>query len=297
MAKRVLFLTLALSTMIRPAFGAVNVVATLPWIGSMAGEIGKDKVNITVLVKPNQDPHYVEAKPSMILAARKADILMYNGLDLEIGYLPVLIESSRNSAIQPGKAGNLDCSRYVAPIERLSSVDRSMGDVHPLGNPHYIYSRKNILNVADGMTEVLSSVDSGNSGFYKERLAAFKDRLNKRQAEWGEKQLNGKKFIAYHNMFSYLAAEFGFQIIGFIEPKPGIPPSAGHIEGLIEAMKRERPDAVIITPDAGKNEAEFLSQKTGVKSILLPRDVGSTTAAKDWFSLMDEILSLLEQGG
>ena len=279
------------------ASAKVNVVATLPFIGSLAKEIGGDRIDITVLVKPNQDPHYVEAKPSMILAARKADILMYNGLDLEIGYLPVLIESSRNSAIQPGKAGNLDCSRYVAPIERLSSVDRSMGDVHPLGNPHYIYSRKNILNVADGMTEVLSSVDSGNSGFYKERLAAFKDRLNKRQAEWGKKQLNGKKFIAYHNMFSYLAAEFGFQIIGFIEPKPGIPPSAGHIEGLIEAMKRERPDAVIITPDAGKNEAEFLSQKTGVKSILLPRDVGSTTAAKDWFSLMDEILSLLEQGG
>ena len=279
------------------ASAKVNVVATLPFIGSLAKEIGGDRIDITVLVKPNQDPHYVEAKPSMILAARKADILMYNGLDLEIGYLPVLIESSKNPAIQPGKAGNFDCSKYVRPIERLSSVDRSMGDVHPLGNPHYIYSRKNILNVADGMTEVLSSVDSGNSGFYKERLAAFKDRLNKRQAEWGKKQLNGKKFIAYHNMFSYLAAEFGFQIIGFIEPKPGIPPSAGHIEGLIEAMKRERPDAVIITPDAGKNEAEFLSQKTGVKSILLPRDVGSTTAAKDWFSLMDEIISLLEQGG
>lgn len=276
------------------AFAKVNVVATLPFIGSLAKEIGGDKIDITVFVKPNQDPHYVEAKPSMILAVRKADVLMYNGLDLEIGYLPVLIESSKNPAILPGRVGNLDCSRYIAPIERQESADRSMGDVHPLGNPHYIYSPKNVLRIAEGMMETLSAVDTVNAGFYKERLAVFKERFNKKQAEWGKGQLKEKKFIAYHNMFSYLAAEFGFQIIGFIEPKPGIPASAGHIEGLIEAIKREKPDAIIITPDAGKKEVEFLTQKTGVKTIMLPRDVGSTPTAKDWFSLMDEILSLLQ---
>ena len=279
------------------AFAKVNVVATLPFIGSLAKEIGGDKIELSVLVKPKQDPHYVEAKPSMILAARNADILMYNGLDLEVGYLPLIVSSSRTPGIQPGEKGNLDCSRYITPIDKLTSADRSMGDVHPLGNPHYLYSPKNIIHVAEGITEAFSSVDSGNADFYKANLAAFKETFNKKQAEWSRRQLKGKRFITHHTMFSYLAAEFGFQIIGFIEPKPGIPPSAGHIEGLIEAMKRERPDAVIITPDAGKKEAEFLSQKTGVKNILLPRDVGSTTATKDWFMLMDEILSLLEQGG
>lgn len=279
------------------SFAKVNVVATLPFIGSLAKEIGGDKIELSVLVKPNQDPHYVEAKPSMILAAKNADIIMYNGLDLEVGYLPLIVSSSRNPGIQPGEKGNLDCSRYITPIDKLTSADRSMGDVHPLGNPHYLYSPKNIIHVAEGITEAFSSVDSGNADFYNAKFAAFKETFNKKQAEWSRRQLNGKRFIAHHTMFSYLAAEFGFQIIGFIEPKPGIPPSAGHIEGLIEAMKRERPDAVIITPDDGKKEAEFLSQKTGVKSILLPRDVGSTIAAKDWFSLMDEILSLLEQGG
>lgn len=278
------------------AFAKVNVVATLPFIGDLAKEIGGERIELTVLVKPNHDPHYVEAKPSMILAARKADIIIYNGLDLEIGYLPLLIESSKNPKIQHGEPGNFDCSHYVTAIERLLSVDRSMGDVHPLGNPHYLYSPKNIIHVAEGITDAFSSVDSGNADFYKGNLAAFKDTFNKKQAEWSRSQLKGKRFIAYHNMFSYLAAEFGFQIAGTIEPKPGIPPSAGHIEGLLEAMKRERPDAIIITADAGKKEAEFLTQKTGVKTIMLPRDVGSTTAAKDWFALMDEILSLLEQG-
>lgn len=278
------------------AFAETNVVATLPWIGSIVGEIGKDKINIAVLVKPNQDPHYIEAKPGMILKARNADIIMYNGLDLEIGYLPVIIESSRNPKIQPGMIGNLDCSKFIEPIERNSSTDRSMGDVHPLGNPHYLYSPKNIIHIAEGVTDAFSSIDSGNADFYKGNLAAFKETFNKKQAEWGRRQLKGKRFIAYHNMFGYLAAEFGFQIVGNIEPKPGIPPSAGHIASLIESMKREKPDAIIITADAGKKEAEFLTQKTGVKTIILPRDVGSTTAAKDWFLLMDEILSLLEQG-
>ena len=133
-------LLIALLLFATPAFAKVKVVATLPWIGSVANEIGKGQVEVTTLVKPNQDPHMVEARPSMILATRNADILMYNGLDLEIGYLPVLIESSRNPNIQPGKPGNFDCSHFVTVLEKPVSVDRSMGDVHPLGNPHYHYS-------------------------------------------------------------------------------------------------------------------------------------------------------------
>lgn len=133
-----------------PAMAKLNVVATLPWIGSLASEIGKDQIKVTTLVKPNQDPHYVEAKPSMILEVRRADLLLFNGLELEIGYLPVLVESSRNPKIQPGTPGYFDCSQFVEVIEKPAAVDRSMGDVHPLGNPHYHLSPPNIYRVTGG---------------------------------------------------------------------------------------------------------------------------------------------------
>ena len=139
----------------------LHVVATLPWIGSIASELGGERVSVQALVKAEQDPHEIEAKPGMILAARRADLLVYNGLDLEIGYLPLLLESSRNPAIQPGKAGNLDCSQFVAVLEKQPAADRSMGDVHPLGNPHYHLSAANVLQVARGMARSLERLDPG----------------------------------------------------------------------------------------------------------------------------------------
>ena len=276
-----------------PAIAKINVVATLPWIGNLASDIGKDRVNVTVLVKPNQDPHLIEAKPSMILAARKADIIMYNGLDLEIGYLPVLIESSRNPKIQPGKAGNFDCSRYVTVIEKPSSVDRSMGDVHPLGNPHYHLSPVNIGRVVEGMVQALASSDQPNADFYRANGAAFRQRLQEKQKEWNRIALRGKKFVAYHKFFEYLARDFGFQVIGYIEEKPGIPPSASHIEKLVELIRQAKPDGIITTGYYERKAPDYLSQKTGVRVTVVPNEVGSTPQGKDWFSLMDQVLTVL----
>jgi zinc/manganese transport system substrate-binding protein len=247
-----------------------------------------------VLVKPSQDPHYIEAKPSMILAARNADMLVYNGLDLEIGYLPVLMESSRNPAIQPGKPGNFDCSRFVSVIEKQQTADRSMGDVHPLGNPHYHFSPSNILRVARGLAQELAGLDAANASFYRANLAAFENKLRTKRMQWGKIPLRGKRFVAYHRYFEYLANEFGFQIVGYIEPKPGIPPSAGHIEGLIEQMKKSRTDGILVTPSHGKAEAESLAKKTGVKVILIPQDVGSVSGVSNWFAFMDTVLSSLK---
>jgi zinc/manganese transport system substrate-binding protein len=277
-----------------PAFAKVKVVATLQWIGSIADEIGKDKVEITALVKPNQDPHMIEAKPSMILAVRKADLLFYNGLDLEIGYLPVLIESSRNPKIQPGQPGNFDCSHFAAVLEKPVSVDRSMGDVHPLGNPHYHYAVKNILKISEGMADALSKLDPANAGFYKANLAAFQEKANKKQGQWRAVSLKGKRFIAYHKYFEYLANDYGFQIVAYVEPKPGIPPSAGYLEKLIETIRQTKPDGILTTPYYGHREEDFLSQKTGIKVIVVPHDVGAMAVAKDWFSLMDQVLSSLK---
>jgi zinc/manganese transport system substrate-binding protein len=292
--KKLLITLLIIFTFSTPALAKVNIVATLPWIGSLASDIGKDKVTVKVLVKPSQDPHQIEAKPSMILATRNADILIYNGLDLEIGYLPLLIESSRNPKIQPGQAGNLDCSQFIKVIEKHESVDRSMGDVHPLGNPHYHLSAQNILGVARGITQVLSGLDPEQASFYKTNLAVFETKLKKKQKQWVRISLKGKRFVAYHHFFEYLAQEYGFQIVGYVEEKPGIPPSAGYIKKLIETMKRSKPDGIITTAYYGKDEIKALSQKTGVKSIVIPHDVGATSGVNDWFSLMDTVLKSLQ---
>ena len=286
-----IFLFLALFA--GPAAAGLNVVATLPWIGSIASDIGKDKVNVTVLVKPNQDPHQIEAKPSMILAARKADIIMYNGLDLEIGYLPILIESSKNPKIYPGKPGNLDCSRFVAVIEKPNAVDRSLGDVHPLGNPHYHLSPRNIRNVAQGIARALADADPANSAFYLANGASFRARVDERQKTWRTAGLRGRKFIAYHKFFEYLAGDWGFEVVAYIESKPGIPPSSGHIESLIELTRRTPIESILTTAYFPRTAPDFLSGKTGVRVRVVPHEVGSVPEAKDWFSLMDLVVASL----
>jgi zinc/manganese transport system substrate-binding protein len=291
---RKIFLALLLAlTVTAPAFAELNVVATLPWIGSLAKEIGGDKIVVTTLVKPSQDPHLVEAKPSMILAGRKADILMYNGLDLEIGYLSLILESSRNPRIGPGKPGNFDCSRFVTVVDKPTMVDRSMGDVHPLGNPHYHFSPANILRVAEGMSQALAQLDSTNADYYRENFRSFSTKYELRQKQWQAFGLQGKKFIAYHKLFEYLAAEFGFQLVGYVEPKPGIPPSAAHVEQLLKQMKSNRLDGILVTASYGLKESESLGEKTGVRVIALPADVGAMAGTEDWFAFMDRVLSAL----
>ena len=291
--RKTAILLVALLLSATPAFAKVKVVDTLPWIGSVASEIGKDHVEVSTLVKPNQDPHLVDAKPSMILATRKADILMYNGLDLEIGYLPILIESSRNPNIQPGRPGNFDGSHFVTVLEKPVSADRSTGDVHPLGNPHYHYSPARILSVAEGMAGALSVLDPSHADAYKANLSAFREKGRAKQKQWSALPTKGKRFIAFHKLFEYLAADFGFTITAYVEPKPGIPPSAGYIERLIGTIRESRPNGILTTPIHGRKEVDFLAQKTGVRGVILPHDVGATPGAKDWFSFMDQTLSAL----
>lgn len=276
-----------------PALAELKVVATLPWIGNLARILGGDQVAVTTLVKPNQDPHMVEAKPSMILAGRKADILMYNGLDLEIGYLPLILESARNPRIVPGKPGNFNCSRFVKAIEKPTAIDRSMGDVHPLGNPHYHFSPSNILRVAAGMTDALAELDAVHAETYRQNYKEFSTLVAQKQEQWQTLGFQGKRFVAYHKLFEYLAAEFGFQIVGYVEPKPGIPPSAAHVEGLIASMKSSHTDGILTTSYYGRTEAESLGEKTGVRIIALPADVGAMLDTDSWFAFMDRVLTSL----
>lgn len=290
-----ILLTLLISvTLVVPAHAAIKVVATLPWLGSIAKDIGQDKITVTTLIKSSQDPHSIEAKPSMIAAMRQADIAMYNGLDLEVGYLPILIESSKNRAIQTSKAGNFNASAYVDGIEKLLVADRSNGDVHPLGNPHYHLSPKNIKKVAIGMGNAMAAVDHANAAFYKANAAVFVKKVELKQKEWAGHQLKKKPFFAQHKFFEYLAGEYGFAVLAYLEEKPGIPPSSAHIERLISKAAILHPRAILTTDYHGPGQAKFFSSKTGIKMVVVPHDVGAA-GTKDWFSLMDAVLKTLEE--
>jgi zinc/manganese transport system substrate-binding protein len=182
----------------------------------------------------------------------------------------------------------------VEVIEKPDVVNRSMGDVHPLGNPHYHLSPRNIYRVTGGISEALARVDPENASFYRANLTAFQQKFKEKQEQWNGRNLRGKRFLPYHKFFEYLAVEFGFEIIEYIESKPGIPPSAGHVEKLIELMKKTKPDAILTTSYYGTKEVSFLSQKTGIKYKVVPHDVGATEKCKDWFSLIDQVLITLE---
>ncbi len=235
----------------------------------------------------------VEAKPSMILAGRMADLFMYNGLDLEIGYLPLIFEAARNPKIVPGQPGNFDCSRFVTVIDKPTAVDRSMGDVHPLGNPHYHFSPGSVLRVAQEMADTLGQLDREHADFFQQNFRNFAANMAAHQQQWSALDLKAKRFVAYHKLFEYLAADFGLRIIGYVEPKPGIPPSAAHIESLIEAMHQAHPDGILTAGYYGRKESASLSEKTGVKVILLPGDVGALPGTDDWFAFMDTVMAAL----
>jgi zinc/manganese transport system substrate-binding protein len=292
--KKIFFLLLMSLFTASRAHATVNIVATLPWIGAITQELGKDKVHVTVFVKPSQDPHIIDAKPSFILAARNADALLYNGLDLEIGYLPLIMESSRNEKIQPGRPGNFDCSRFVTVVEKPVAADRSMGDVHPLGNPHYQFSPTNVQRVAEGIAGLLEQLDGTDAAFFQANLQAFSEKMKQHQAQWNKVPLKGRKYIAYHKLYEYLAPEFRIQFVGYIEPKPGIPPSSAHVEQLLADIKLNKPTAILISPYEPKNEADYLAAQTGVRVSVLPHEVGAMPGTEDWFAFMDKVVEGLK---
>jgi len=291
-ASAVLLLTAAAG--VTQAASKLNVMTATQDLASLAREVGGDLIVADSIAMGYQDPHFVEAKPSFLLKLQKADLLVVVGLQLEIGWLPPLITQSRNAKIQVGAPGYLDMSQSCQILEiPTGQVTRAMGDVHPLGNPHYHYSPARILSVAEGMAAALSVLDPPHADAYKANLATFREKVRAKQKEWSALPTKGRRFIAYHKLFEYLASDFGFTITAYVEPKPGIPPSAGYIERLIETIRQSRPNGILTTPIYGRKEVDFLTQKTGVRGIVIPNDVGAVPGAKDWFSFMDQTLSAL----
>jgi zinc/manganese transport system substrate-binding protein len=277
------------------AHAALKVVACEPEWGSLAQEIGGDKVSVYTAITALQDPHRVEARPSLIARARSADLVVCTGAQLEIGWLPLLQTQSGNSKIQTGQPGYFETSSVISLIEKPTTIDRSMGDVHPAGNPHLHLDPKNIATVAPALAERMASLDASQAAYYKQRAQDFLTRWKEATARW-EKQaapLKGMPVVVYHKDLSYLLNWLGMREVGALEPKPGIPPSTAHLSELLEQLKRTPAKAVVRSAYNDPRPAEWLAGQAKMPSVLLPYTVGGTDRAKDLFGLYDDTIARL----
>ena len=275
---------------------ALHVVSSIPALGSLAKEVGGERVEVESLGKGYQDPHFVEPKPSLMLVLNRADLLLHVGLELEIGWLPPLVLGARNPKIQPGEPGNLDCSRAIPVLDVPNTkVDRSMGDIHPQGNPHYWLPPGNAKIIAKEIARRLEQLDPDGRAAYEKNLAAFDARVEAKEKEWAPlaARLKGAKVATYHKSWSYVSQWLGLEEIGYVEPKPGIPPDPQHLARLIGVMKEDGAKLLLVEDFYNKSVAALVAEKAGAKLLTLPTDVGATPAIKDWFALVDAVLKAL----
>ncbi len=279
-----------------PAFAAVKVVTSLQDFASIADSVGGKRVEIFALSRGYQDPHFVEAKPSFILKLSRADLLIVAGLDLEVGYLPPLLDQSRNGKIHPGSPGYLDASVGCDILERPTGVvTRAMGDVHPFGNPHYWLDPNNGRVIARAIAAKLSALDPAGAVEYKSNLAAFETALAAAEKKW-EAALgpySGTELVTYHNSWPNFLKRFGLKAAGYVEPKPGIPPSPSHTVELINLMIARKVPVILMEPYFDERTPKSVAQKTGATLLRFIPSVGGVPQAKDYISLFDYDVKIL----
>ena len=278
-----------------PAQAAIKVLATTADWGALAAELGGDKVNVYTATNALQDVHQVDAKPSLVARARSADLLVANGAELEIGWLPVLLQESGNSKIQPGSPGYFEATSALRLLDIPTAVDRSMGDIHPLGNPHVQLDPRNIALVAKALTARLAVVDAPNASYYQSRGADFQARWQQAMARWTAQgaALKGVPVVVMHKDQTYLVHWLGMQELAAIEPKPGVPPSAGYLAGLVAKLSATPPRMILVNAYNDPKAAQWLSERIKAKVVTLPFSVGGTPEAKDLFGLFDDTLNRL----
>jgi zinc/manganese transport system substrate-binding protein len=287
--KNSLRLILALLAAALTADAKLTVVATLPDFGDLAQRIGGDAVTVTSLVKSGEDPHFIVPKPSYIRTLNKADLLIEGGADLESGWLPPLVAGARNAKIMPGSPGRLSLANCVELIEVTSGpVDRSAGDVHPKGNPHFWLAPANGKRIAAALAATFTQLAPADADGFKQRLAAFTAELDAKSAAWTEalQPFAGTKVVTYHKSFDYLLRHFGFTLAGTIEPKPGIEPSAAHIASLTASMKALGVKLIITEAYSPRKTAEQLAAVTGARLVVLP-DKSGEAPASDYLRLFE----------
>jgi zinc/manganese transport system substrate-binding protein len=267
----------------------LKVVTSTTDLYDIAKEVGGNKITATHIGEGYQDPHFIEAKPSFVLQLRNADVWAFVGLDLEIGWMPLLLQGARNPKLQPGQPGYVDASRVISVLDMArGNVDRSQGDVHPLGNPHYWLDPENGRRIAKLFQETFTTLDSKNASVYDANAKAFTQRLDAAERTWQADlaKIKGQPVVAWHTSWRYFAEYTGMNIVGFMEPKPGVPPSPSHLAGLIQTMKQSGAKVIIMEPFYDKKTADFVAGKTGAKVLVMPPSVGGTKGLDDYIQLM-----------
>lgn len=276
---------------------AVSVFACLPEWASLAQELGADKVSVYQASSPLQDPHRIEARPSLVAHMRGADLVICTGAELETGWLPVLMQSAGNRKVQPGTPGYVAAADYVDRLEVPTRLDRAEGDIHPSGNPHIQLDPHNIAKVAAVVSDRLAKIDPKNAAFYAARAEDFQTRWQAAVARWEQQAapLKGMRLVPYHKDTVYLIHWLGMVEVMDIEPKPGIPPSAGYLAELVDKIQRDGADAITRSMYTDPKAPQWLSEHTQVPLVDLPYTVGGTPEAKDLFGLFDDIIARLEK--
>ena len=286
----VLFVTLA-----APAHAALEVLACEPEWAALATEIGGTLVNAESATTPQQDPHYIQARPSLIAKMRRAALVICTGADLEVGWLPLLLRQAGNGAVQPGQPGNLNAADYVEMLDKPTSVDRSLGDVHPYGNPHIQTDPRNIRKVAAALAERLATLDGPNAATYKQRYEDFAKRWQTAVERWtaAVAPLKGKQIVTHHKGWAYVENWAGLVEVGNLEPKPGLPPSAAHLAELLDQLKGKQVAVIVHSTYEDAKASEWLGTRTQIPYVVLPHTVGSVPGANDLFGMFDVMAKTL----
>lgn len=275
----------------------VKIVTTTEDLASIARSVGGDKVEVFAMGKGFQNPHFIPPRPSFILKLKEADLLVAVGMDLE-PWLQPLVQNSRNSRIFLNATGYVDCSVGVPLLQvPVNRVNRTMGDIHAQGNPHYWLDPVNAKFISANIVNGLKRVDPAGAAYYDQQRQAFLKQLAGKITGWvgAAKPLNGVKVIAYHNSWPYFEKRFGLDIVTFIEPKPGIPPSPKHLQSVIQTAKKHGVKVIIMEPYFPRSGPDMVAKATGAKVIVLPPSVGGSKAAADYFSLFDQLIALMKQ--
>ncbi|MGH7586733.1 MAG: metal ABC transporter substrate-binding protein [Gemmatimonadales bacterium] len=276
----------------------LNVVATTPDLAAIAREIGGTAVDVKALAKPTEDPHFVDAKPSHIVTLNRADVLIEGGAELEVGWLPPLLSSARNDRIATGAPGRIVASQGITMLEVPATFDRSRGDVHPLGNPHFLLDPLNVKIVAAQMADHFGQVDPTQRAAFQANLKAFDSALDAKLAEW-QQQLTpyrGARIVTYHKDFVYLADRFGLEVAETLEPKPGIAPSPSHLAAVIAKMKAEQVRVILVQPYQNRKTAETVARQSDAAVLDIPQQPGALKGTETYFQLMDYMVRTLAAG-
>lgn len=272
-----------------PAEAQLRVVTSTPDLHDIARQVGGARIVARSIGQGYQDPHFIEAKPSFVLDLAKADVWAFVGLDLEIGWMPLLLDGARNPKIRPGGAGYVDVSKAIPVIDvPTGNVDRSQGDVHALGNPHYWLDPANGRRIAWLFRDKFTQLDPAGASTYTANAKAFESRLGSAEQAWAADlaKIKGKPVVAWHTSWRYFAEYTGMNIVGFMEPKPGVPPSPSHLAGLIQTMKRTGAKVIVMEPFYDRKTADFVASKTGATVLILPPSVGGRKGLDDYIALM-----------